>query len=356
MLKVPLDVPANYFFGATGLYDRAIIGIIPNKTFRTHADMTTACCVFVVQSGFPSHEIILNPDQLYYNDLKTTKQVMDKFGLAKIFTLHESQIVQAKLEDGAIRDQSDKFTLHIQNRMINQPGQKTADPMEGTLLRDDAEPATWSLAAFTQKLLEDPDWTGFKVRVWAHQHLFEARKGAANHFAGTNLEATYRNHHVVVWVGLTYDEESNLSASHNLCSHDVNNETTVDHLLKLRLSWARLGKFDAERSNDPRIKEMKLKCFKSIGINTQSQINAKHTQWAIATAASQDFFDIVIRVSQQYQQGKVKDQKLVAGSEAKTKSAKKRKSRRQKVCRHAKPDARRLLQRAGLGQEARRLP
>ena len=268
-----------------------------------------------MQGDFRMEDLDLNPEQKFYMELRAKKCVMDKKNLPILFTLHENQIVQSTREDGAARDQANNFVNHIKDRMIARPGQKTADPMEASVLYDASEPATHSLAAFTAKMKEDELWTGFKVRVWAHQHLFQAKKEVADYFAGSAMESLFRNHHVFLWVGLEYEEESNMSATHNLCSHDVNNETMVDHLLKIRLSWTKLGCFDSERSNDPIIKGKKTQCFKSIGVDTMKEMNTKHTLWTLGTATNQSFFDNIIAVAKQYAGGFVKDQKLVAGAQ-----------------------------------------
>lgn len=271
----------------------------------------------------------MDADQLYHDDLKRKKCWLNKQQLPQHVVLHQSQIVQSKLEDGAARRQNEKFVAHLVGRMIKAPNSKSADPMEGTVVYDPDEPATHTLEAFIAKMTADPDWSNFKVRIWAHQHLFDARKTVADHFTGTRLEISYRHHQVIPWVGLTYEEESTVSSSHNICSHDVQKVPVVDNLLKLRLTWSKLGCFEAERSNDPVIKKQKLACFKAIGITSQTVINTKHTMWKLATASNQEFFDAVVEASRLHMDGQIKDQQLKPGSEpkqAKSNAKNKRKS------------------------------
>ena len=125
---------------------------------------------------------------------------------------------------------------------------------------------------------------------------------------------------VICWVGLTYEEESELSAVHNLASHDVQQELAQDQMHKLRMSWTRLGKFDFERSNSPAVKRLKLQCLKTIGISDLKSGNAAYKLWKLACSPD-DFFDELIKMCNMHQDGQIKDQVLnkVAGKGKKSK-------------------------------------
>lgn len=264
----------------------------------------------------------LGDEVLYFENTRKTKLCMDKHGLPCIFTLHERQITQSQLEDGAVREQKLKYVMHIADKQKKAPNAKHQDPYEVSLVREEDKPWTHSRDAFMKKMKEQPDFTDFKVRAWAHQHLFESRKITADYFTGTKVEQAFRHHHVVIWVGLDYNEESERSAVHNQVSHDVNTEDPQDQLHKLRYGWVRLECFDHERSNDPSVKEKKAQCFKSIGATTQKSINASHTLWRLA-CAPEYFFKRVVEVANMHADGQVKDQKVNASAAAGGKSGKK---------------------------------
>ena len=59
----------------------------------------------------------LNDETMHFEKLRGQKQVIDpKTKLAEIFTLHQSQIVQAEMEEGAAREQKKQYVHHIAER------------------------------------------------------------------------------------------------------------------------------------------------------------------------------------------------------------------------------------------------
>ena len=261
----------------------------------------------------------MDDQTLYYENLRQSKCCLDKHGLPYIFTLHESQIHQSELEDGAARLQKTKYVTHIAARQKAAPNAKHQDPYEVSLDRNETKPWTWSRDAFFKKVKEDPDFNDFMVRAWAHQHLFESRKITVDHFTGTRLEASYRHHQLIIWVGLTYEEESELSAVHNQVSHDVNKEDIQDILHKLRYSWVRLGRFDSDRAQDFQAKAWKASCFKTVGVQTAKQMNSYNPLWKIATSP-EHFFQAIIKVADMHDDGLVLDQKVNARADTKGKA------------------------------------
>lgn len=223
--------------------------------------------------------------------------------------MHESQIIQAELEDGAARDQKHKYVMYIAQKQIKAPNAKSQDPYEVSLVQRKDVPWTQSRDAFMKHWQENPQEVAFLVAAWAHQHLYESRKIVANHFKGTQVESSFRHHQLIIWVGLTFDEQSRLSSVNNAAAHDVREVDVPERMHKLRYNWTRLGCFDWERSNSQKVKKMKSACFESLGITTKQGENTMHTTWKLATAP-EFFFNKVIDLCEAHQEGKIKNQKL----------------------------------------------
>jgi len=264
----------------------------------------------------------LSDEVLKFASVREKKMCLSSKGQPHVFTLHESQIEQGTLEDGSIRDQKMRYVEHVSTRQKQAPHAKTQDPFEVSLVREESKPWTHSRDEFMKYVRENPEGTDFKVRVWAHQHLFESRKGVANFFTGTKLELGFRNHLVMIWVDLTYEEESERSSVHNKIAHDTNTEDVQDNLHKLRYGWIRLGKFDTERVNSADTKRMKSECFQGIGITSKASQNTHHTWWKMATSRD-SFFDKLITVCDNHDAGNVKEQKMNARGVAAAKLAQK---------------------------------
>jgi hypothetical protein len=263
-----------------------------------------------LQEGEPYEEPDTSDNIMHFQNLRNLKVCMDSKGLPRIFTLHESKIVQSRVDEGAARGQLDQYIQHVSGRIIAAPGAKHQDPYECSMIPDETKPWTLSREAFFAKLEEEgPDFDDFLVRAWAHQHLFESRKIAARHFVGSNFENTFRFHHVIIWFGLTFPEESELSMVHNLASHDVRKVIPQDVMNKLRWHWIKLDKFEWQSRNDEETKKLKALCFRCIAIKETTQMNSLHTFWALA-CSDDTFFRTLIAVADAHQDGLIKNQKL----------------------------------------------
>ena len=150
--------------------------------------------------------------------------------------------------------------------------------------------------------------------MWAHQHLLESRKRVAQHFAGNKLlELTFSVHCLIIWCNLTYDEESEHSSIHNLLSHDVNTESIMDRLYKLRISWTKHGCFEWLSQTSEEVLNKKLQVFKTIGIGTKTEMNS--FSWMLRIAcAPQAFFDKVMQVAEAHKFFKLKGMKAPLSS------------------------------------------
>jgi hypothetical protein len=145
----------------------------------------------------------------------------------------------------------------------------------------------------------------------------------ARHFLGNaSLELSFSIHQINLWVGLTYEEESELSSIHNAISHDVNSESVIDRLFKLRLTWTRMGSFDWQGQSSRDIIEKKMVAWRSVGVNTKTEMNAQSWQFRIA-CVPQEFFDKVVQIAEAHREGKLKGMKAVGSDGRASKKAKK---------------------------------
>ena len=252
----------------------------------------------------------LDEDTLKYQSLRALKLVLTSKGThPQPFFLPSECLIHSQTDDGAARAQKENYIDHIVKKQCKYPNAMSQDPMEGTLVFEISKPWTHSITAFTAKLRETPDFNDFKIRIWAHQHLFESRKRVATYFVGNKLlSMSFSIHLLHIWVDLSYEEESELSSIHNLLAHDINSESVTDKLYKLRLSWTRMGSFDWANKSSQETIDLKLRVFRCVGIKTKGDMN--NHSWMLRLACTpQTFFDKLVAVAEAHREFKLKGMK-----------------------------------------------
>jgi hypothetical protein len=143
-------------------------------------------------------------ERLHLDNLKTQKCCLKRDGSPIIFVAHESQIQQSGGNFEFIlgsqgRPLDDKVVRQLAAEMQNNPNAIQPDPYQVSILPEINKPWTLDRKSFLAKYHAEAMYFGlteFLCRNWSHQHLFASRKMAANHFAGTVHESSFRYHQV----------------------------------------------------------------------------------------------------------------------------------------------------------------